>query len=87
MNSDTTASVLDEHRTRSHWRQPLRFPADETVLDFSVAIGTGAQTPAGATRQPLLVPNNSRYLFDPLKHTGVRSLKKLTADIQSCCSE
>ena len=87
MNSDTTASVLDGHHTRSHWRQPLRFPADESVLDFSVAIGTCAQTPAGATGQPLLVPNNSQYLFDPLKHTGIRSLKQLTADIQSCCSE
>ena len=75
MNSDTTASVLEEHRRRSHWREPLLFLVDETVLDFSVAVGTGAETPAGATSQPSIYPTNSRYLFDPSKYTSVGSLK------------
>ena len=87
MNSDTTASVLDEARMRSHWRQPLLLPIDETVLDLSVAIGTGAQTPAGATKQPLQYPKTSQYLFNPSKYTGVGALKELMADIQSCCFE
>ena len=87
MNSDTTASLLEEHRRRSHWRQPLLSPVDETVVDLSVAVGTGAKTPAGSTSHPSVYPNNSRYLFDPSKYSGVGSLKQLTADIESCCPE
>ena len=74
MNSDTTESLLEEHRKRLHWTQPLLFGGGETVVDLFVAIIPAAETPAGTTDQPSVYPNNSRYIFYPSKYSGVESL-------------